>query len=568
MRFGLCASLLAGLCLAAPTFNAHPGLPRAVPPAFAQDQLPGLPQAMQKLGAQDFAGAEEILTALTAREPENARAWSMLGYARHAQKKYDLAIEAYVKAMEFPAVAPTAMYNAGLACALKGDPDQAFDWLRKAKATGKMDMTQIAFDDDSISLREDPRWASLFPTPEDFARPFVENVRVIREWDGEVAGDQFGWIARNIGDVDGDGVADVVTSAPTNAEGGEKAGKVYVYAGGSGELLWTATGAAGDQLGLGVEAAGDVNADGTPDVIAGAPGGDHARVYSGLDGGVLLDLRGTQTGEFFGRKVSDAGDFDRDGHDDVIVGAPQNDEAGEDAGKAYVFSGRDGTVLHTWLGEAAGDAYGSAGAGYVSGETALVVVGAPNAGPDHGGRTYVYRGLTDRAAFTFEADSTGAQLGGMFVSVVGDVDADGVPDVYASDWPNAAHGRSTGRIYVRSGADGHQLLVLTGEAAGDGFGIGPADAGDVNGDGHADIVVGAWRHGGAAAAGGKVYVYSGADGSLLRGITCRVMGDTFGFDATGMGDVDGDGVPDYLLTSAWSAVRGPRSGRMFLVSGK
>jgi hypothetical protein len=154
----------------------------------------------------------------------------------------------------------------------------------------------------------------------------------------------------------------------------------------------------------------------------------------------------------------------------------------------------------------------------------------------------------------------------MFVSVAGDVDGDGVPDIYASDWSNGAKGPSTGRIYVHSGNTGQRLRTLTGATAGEGFGIGAATAGDVDGDGRADLVIGAWQFAGAAASGGRVTVFSGRDGSILREITGRVPGETLGFDAVGIGDVDGDGAIDLLITSAWSGVRGYHSGRMYIVS--
>ena len=404
------------------------------------------------------------------------------------------------------------------------------------------------------------------PTPADFANPFVEPVKVIREFDGEAANDQFGWIARDIGDVDGDGVHDFVTSAPTSGAAGKNAGRVYVYSSKSGALLWKADGAAEGQLGTGVEHAGDTNRDGIPDVIASAPGSGKAFVYSGRNGKVLLTLNAEDPGDSFGRHVDGVGDVNGDGYADVIVGAPGNSAGGKDAGRAYVYSGKDGAVLLTLTGEHAGDGFGTAVSGFSDAKHHLIVVGAGKGGPKHTGRVYVYTSLTRQPAFTIESDETGNALGAMFVSVPGDVDGDGVPDVYASDWSNAAKGRSTGRVYVHSGKDGHRLLTLTGEGPGDGFGTSASMAGDVDGDGHADLIVGAWQYGGAAPGGGRAYLYSGADGRLVTTFTCRTPGDALGFDAVNLGDVDRDGTVDFLLTSGWSGVHGVHSGRVFIVS--
>jgi hypothetical protein len=535
---------------------AQTSAPPAAPPTLAA--------ARARMQAKDAEGAVEILTALVEREPKNAAAWRSLGGAYQALADYDMAAEALQQALEVQPSDPATLYNLGVVRALAGDTDGAFEWLMEARRSRRIDMTQIDFDAQLARLKSDPRFAGLHPEAKDFAEPFVEPVKILREWDGEAANDQFGWIARSLGDVDGDGVPDVVTSATTHGRNG--AGRVYAYSTKSGKLLWSADGQPGDQLGTGVEGAGDTNKDGVPDVIASAPGSGKAFVYSGRDGRVLLTLQGESVSDTFGRHASGAGDVDHDGYADVIVGAPGNSAAGAGAGRAYVFSGKDGHALLTLSGEHAQDGFGSSVTGSASATQLLLVVGAGGAGEQRTGRAYVYDALTNKPKFTIEADATGVGFAQMFVAIPGDVDGDGADDVFASDWLNAALGPQTGRVYVHSGKDGRNLLTLTGETAGDGFGSSHSIAGDVDGDGHADLIVGAWQFSGAAVGAGKAYLHSGADGRLLASYTCRTPGDTFGFDAVALGDTDGDGTSDLLITSGWSGVHGYHSGRVFLIS--
>ena len=363
------------------------------------------------LQSGDAAGAVNVLKAVTSREPGNGRAWRNLGVAYQQAKDPDGAIAAFQRALEVQPEMAAPLYNIALIYAAKQDADHAFEWLGKAKATRKIDMSQAEAAPELAPFRSDPRFAAILPKASDFANPFVEPVKIIREWAGEGSNDQFGWIARSIGDVDHDGVPDFVTSAPTKNLGGQNAGRVYVYSTRTGKLIWSVDGKPGDQLGIGIEAAGDVNRDGIPDVVASAPG----------------------------------------------------------AGKAYIYSGKDGRVLVTMTAEDAADKFGRHVAG------------------------------------------------------AGDVNGDGYADV---------------------------IIV----------------AGDVDGDGRPDLIVGAWQFSGEANSGGRTYLYSGRTGGLLKVFTCRIPGDTFGFDAVGMGDIDGDGTVDLLITSAWSGIHGFHSGRVFLIS--
>jgi len=213
-----------------------------------------------------------------------------------------------------------------------------------------------------------------------------------------------------------------------------------------------------------------------------------------------------------------------------------------------------------------GDAFGSTVTGYADGKQRFLVVGAPGAGAGKRGRVYVYRDLSTRPAFVIDADATGVALGYMFVSVLGDVDGDGVPDIFASAWADASKGPGTGKAYVYSGRTGQILHRFTGETAGEGFGTTHSTAGDVNNDGRADLIIGSWQYSVAALGGGRAYLYDGRTGRLLRTFTDRIPGDTFDFDAVGLGVLDSEGQPELLVTAGWSAVHGFHSGRIFLIA--
>jgi hypothetical protein len=108
-----------------------------------------------------------------------------------------------------------------------------------------------------------------------------------------------------------------LTSAPTSKAAADNSGRIYVYSTKSAKLLWKADGHANDQLGTGLEAAGDTDGDGIPDVVASAPGAGYANIYSGRDGGVLRTLKAENINDDFGRHV--AGVFPKVGDDGHVA---------------------------------------------------------------------------------------------------------------------------------------------------------------------------------------------------------------------------------------------------------
>jgi FG-GAP repeat len=392
------------------------------------------------------------------------------------------------------------------------------------------------------------------------AGTFVEpNVRVLHEFDGTAGpGSYFGWAVSELGDVDGDHVDEAIVDEPFNGPDGAT-GSVFVYSGRDGHRLYRFDGVAGDWYGFAIADAGDVNGDHVHDILVGAPGNGagHVDLYSGKTGELLHRFTGASVGDTFGWSVSSAGDVNGDHRADVLIGAPQA-LSGAGPGYASIYSGRTYELIRTVTGDAIGDQLGS-GAGWTADvnrdRVPDQIVGARDAGAGDRGQVYVYSGKTGDRLLAIDASPNGDSLGSFFVAGVGDVNRDGTPDIYAGDYYDSTNGSDpaaftdSGRAGVYSGRDGHELLAWVGSDADAGLGPGRG-AGDVNHDGHPDLIVGSYTSNAGASNAGRVQIFSGADGSVLRTVTSKKTDEELGFDAVGLGGTNRDGVPDELVSAA------------------
>ena len=352
---------------------------------------------------------------------------------------------------------------------------------------------------------------------------------------------ELGFSVARAGDVNGDGYEDFIAGAPFDDTIGAEAGRAFLWLGTpSGGLDMGGTpdvvfddGSGADWFGFAVAGIGDIDDDGYDDVAVGAPGDDRpgekqgaVYVYYGRpvanpdvtaswSPGTVLS--GAVAGDRFGWAISAAGDMDRDGIDDFVVGAPYNDDApGLDYGRAYLFRGSRSSLSTTpavnWDGPATG--------------------GPTSTAPFQ--------------AFAPDGQSIGGPGFGWSIAHVPDFQTVGRSAV-AIGAPGAQG--ATGQVRVFFAASTSNTLpsttpgtVLTNATAGDRFGWSVASGGQIGGDSRLDLLVGSP---GADGARGEVKVFYGAatppanDGTADLTRLGSVTGDEFGFAVTGIGNHGG-----------------------------
>lgn len=360
--------------------------------------------------------------------------------------------------------------------------------------------------------------------------------QLLYQKNGGASGERLGGSAGISADVDGDGHDDFIVGAPGASPNGlAGAGSAYVYSGANGNLLYQVNGGgSGDRLGGSAGISADIDGDGNGDFIVGAPGADPnglvdaglAFVYSGATGNLIYRVNGSSPGDRLGGSAGMTDDANGDGYGDFIAGAPGADPNGlADAGSAYVYSGKDGTVLYQVNGSGSGDRLGgSAGmSGDVNGDgNDDFIVGAPQADPNglaDAGSAYVYSGADGSLLYQVNGTGSGERLGGS-AGMSGDVNGDG-NDEFIVGAPGAdVNGLSdAGTVMVFSGRDGLPLFEKNGSAAGDRLG-GSAGMFEEGENGEVHFIVGA----------------PGADPNGLMD-----AGSAFVYEILFKGDLNGDG---------------------------
>jgi hypothetical protein len=379
-------------------------------------------------------------------------------------------------------------------------------------------------------------------------------------------------------DLNGDGYSDVLVGVPNReTDAGTDVGAARVFLGGSPmnaivDLIPEGA-AAGDKFGSSVAFAGDVNADGYGDLLVGAPcndaaGTDAGAAYLYLGGSTPnatadLTLNGASTYDLFGLSVAGVGDVNGDGYADLVV---------KSQSAACLYLGRSAPNATADLTVTCGTSFihdrAVSGAGDVNGDGYADFLVA------HGGTAvYLFLGggtLSAAADLTLTGSSTNVNFG-CSVAGAGDVNGDGYGDILVGTPNDSFTGLGRAYLYFGDPVPNDTIdLLLPGGLPNADFGFSVAGAGDVNADGYADLIGGAPYPGYMGTNPGTVYLFlGGAAPNIGADLTLTVAagGGQFGYSVSGAGDVNGDGYADFIIGDRYNDGGATEGGAAFVYYG-
>lgn len=406
--------------------------------------------------------------------------------------------------------------------------------------------------------------------------------------DGQFSGVDYGVSVSSAGDINQDGFADIIVGAQRYLFDGNRDGAAFLYLGSNGGLSANphqvlTMNSYGSLFGASVSSAGDVNGDGYDDVLIGSPNHKDlisneprgaAYLYYGSPGGLSISPQwtfiGTQKDAQFGYAVSNAGDVNQDGFDDILVGATHHTNPENNEGMVFLFLGSSTGLssLPDWSFESnqsgAQAGFALASLGDVNGDTiADFAVSTPSYNSEtlnDCGIVWIFLGSSDPAGISTIPywSVTGMQAYEYFggaVAGAGDVNNDGYLDLIVGARGYDEDEVDVGAAYLftnsDSGLKSPAAWQVHSSQSMSGYGISVAGLGDVNLDGFADVAVGAHRYTDGQNLEGVVFVYRGSPAGVETSAQWTGGGDkaeaSFGFSIANAGDVNLDGKNDLLI---------------------
>jgi hypothetical protein len=402
--------------------------------------------------------------------------------------------------------------------------------------------------------------------------PVVSGQQLLWQRDADEQTSSFGIALAFTPDQNGDGIDDLLAGYPggdCSPSTGSLSGIVYLLSGVDGSEVWNMCG--GDVDGDGgfgdsLAVMPDLDADGVFEFVVGGSTYDGNHSYMGAvflySGATLLLIRnfgGEDQDNRFGTYVCRSADLDADGFDDFIVAAPSYSWAYPlSAGRTYVYSSQSGTLLRTQQGEKDLDDFGKPCClPDIDGDgvSDYMVASSLTATSDFG-QVELFSGATGAVLYQWDGDHNGGFATSL--ASAGDLTGDGVPDVLVG---GAGDQFESGYVYCYSGGDGAECFCLRGDRVDDKFGVNVASVGDMNDDGVPEFLVGAYMDDLAGMNAGYARLFSGRTARTLYTFFPSDAQIAFGSVVAGGSDLNGDRIPDILIRAAYTPpFKGKRMG--------